>query len=93
MQNKIRIISKAVHCEINLTADDWALYDLPGRDAAAHQLNLDIQAALAQGNVSACYKALKRQAEFGAADTEGFDVVYSILENTGMIAGDIRETT
>lgn len=84
---KIQILRRAVYCQINLTADDWGLYDMPGRDIVAKNLNEDMQVCLEMGNARGCYRALSRFAEFGADDTEGRDTVNTILHNVGL--GDL----
>jgi hypothetical protein len=84
---KIQVLRRAVYCQLNLTADDWGLYDLEGRDDVAKTLNDIIRAYLETGNAQGCYRALRSYAEFGAADTEGYDTVHTILHNVGL--GDL----
>jgi hypothetical protein len=69
---------------LSLTADQWQLYRLDGREAAARSLNIEVESAI---NSSAdrwqadplIRDALRRWSDFGAADTEGEDVADDIL--------------
>ena len=70
---------------VNLTAGQWALYDIPGRDSAAAKLNRASEAALnscgTRGEAEALIAlALDEQSYFGASDTEGYDVMYDLLD-------------
>jgi hypothetical protein len=70
---------------LTLTADQWALYHIPGRDEAAQGLNRDVAQAInnALGPHDAhqgCERALDRYREYGAADTEGYNVMYSVMQ-------------
>lgn len=70
--------------ELTLTADDWALYHIDGRDFAAYSLNRAIERAInlgasvdeARGRVA---KALDDHRNYGADDTEGWVVATRIL--------------
>jgi hypothetical protein len=84
---KIQVLRRAVYCQLNLSADDWGLYDLEGRDGVAKTINDMIQVCLETGNVRGCFRALSSYAEFGAADTEGYDTLYTIMHNVGL--GDL----
>lgn len=75
-------ISKAV--SLSLTADDWGLYDIEGRDDVAICLNQAVSVALtwsdkpvARGKIE---KALEEYSKWGAADTEGYDTVQRIWD-------------
>lgn len=64
---------------VRLTAEDWQLYDLPGRDEAALRLNIAlIEAANAHSTAGAAWEAfapaMRREAKFGACDSEGWAV-------------------
>lgn len=71
---------------IALTAEQWALYrDKEGRDKAASALSAGAEQAI---NSSAnrheaemkIAKLLEAHADFGAADTEGYSVMYDLLD-------------
>jgi hypothetical protein len=71
---------------IALTADQWALYrEQEGRDVAASLLSAGAEQAI---NSSAnrheaerrIAKLLEAHAAFGAADTEGYSVMYDLLD-------------
>lgn len=70
---------------VKLTADQWQLYDLAGRDHAAADLNRTCESALntcstRTGAYGIMYQALQRNAAFGAADTEGDAMVMRLLD-------------
>lgn len=62
---------------VALTASHWELYDLPGRDDAAKRLNAAFAEAVnasatAADALKAFTPALRRESNFGAADSEGW---------------------
>jgi len=82
------ISSDHVHIEktiyLSLTADEWALYHIDGRDDAADGLNKAVSVALnnfykgvAIGKIE---EALGEYSYWGANDTEGHVVVRQILD-------------
>jgi hypothetical protein len=83
MKEKIKPISISVRAEINLTADDWSLYDEPGRDEAAAKMNREIERLLAEGKIGGLYKALSIGRKWGATDSEGYDVLAYVIESLG----------
>jgi hypothetical protein len=82
--NGVQIIKTV---DLTLTADQWELYDIPGRDGAAFQLNRALEEIIndpeipQDKKIARCYKILGGFAEYGAADSEGYYVVGSILES------------
>lgn len=81
---KIEVHSRTVRAvvSLSLSADDWALYSLPGRDEAAELLNREIEAMLAEGAAPGRIVAvLSRPAfsRFGASDTEPRGVLFDII--------------
>ena len=77
---------------LRLTADDWALYDLPGRDLIAECLNREVAAAIntPSSNRDAAQKeaggVLNAFAKYGADDTEGWYTLEDIF--TRVYAGE-----
>ena len=70
--------------DLSLSADDWGLYGLPGRDRAADGLNLlvsqSINAALNRAEArEKCTQHLDQFRAFGAADSEGRAMLGQIL--------------
>lgn len=71
---------------LNLTADDWQLYhSIVGKDAAAADLNKQIAEAINNSSNAKearvkCDPVLRKHEKFGAADTEGFEMLEHILE-------------
>lgn len=57
--------------ELSLSADEWSLYNIEGRDAAALAINSGVAEALNAGNPRAAHAVLRSFEDFGAADTEG----------------------
>jgi hypothetical protein len=90
---KIEVYSRTVRAvvSLNLGADDWQLYDEPGRDEAATELNRSIEGLLAEGAApesAAFWAVLNRPhlVKLGAADSEGYAVLHSILRAAGVVA-------
>ena len=82
---KTEIIVRA-NVELSLTADDWELYDLPHRGKVAEELNRAIECLLAEGAPLSRLRAvlsLPGYARLGAADTEGYAVLYDVLKAVG----------
>ena len=82
------MISDHVYIEktisLSLTADEWALYHIDGRDAAALCLNQAVSVALTWSDKPLARvkiaKALEEYSKWGANDTEGHVVVRQILD-------------
>lgn len=73
--------------EAVFSADDWQLYDDPGRDAAAASINRVFSEAVNSGKTRSeveklTYAELLNQRDFGAADSEGMWFLQDILEAT-----------
>jgi len=74
--------------KLDYTADDWALYDLFGRQYAAREINKRIEAALnAHPNpeqqviaLRVCLSVLADWKLYGAADTEGYHALQGIFD-------------
>lgn len=85
---KLELVSIKVKLKLNLTADDWQLYNnVSGRNLAARRLNRAIEKKLAAGDLGSLYEPLSLYRKWGAADTEGCIVVARILDQIG-INGD-----
>jgi hypothetical protein len=70
--------------KVELTANQWALYDMIGRDAAARALNRMAEEALntctTKGEAAQVIAAAQdKYSNFGAADSEGYDVMDELL--------------
>jgi hypothetical protein len=70
--------------KVELTANQWALYDMIGRDAAARALNRMAEEALntctTTGEAAQVIAAAQdKYSNFGAADSEGYDVMDELL--------------
>ena len=82
------MISDHVHIEkvvtLSLTADDWELYHIDGREQTASNLNQAVSVALNSFNQVAARKkieeALDKYSKWGAADTEGHATVQRIWD-------------
>lgn len=83
MKEKIKPVRISVHAEINLTADDWSLYDEPGREEAAAKMNRMVECLLAEGKIHRLGDALDIGAKWGARDSEGWHVIAYIIESLG----------
>ena len=69
---------------LSLTADDWGLYNIDGRDDVAIYLNQAVSIALNWSDKPVARvkieKALEEFSKWGAADTEGYDTVQQIRD-------------
>ncbi len=69
---------------LSLTADDWGLYHIDGRDAAALCLNQAVSVALTWSDKPLARvkiaKALEEYSKWGSNDTEGHATVRQILD-------------
>lgn len=78
--SKVYVRGFYFHTLITLTPDDWQLYDRPGRDDAAWNMNRELENCLREGNLTDIYsRVLKPYTEFGATDTEPRYVIEGIL--------------
>lgn len=82
------MISDHVHIakivSLSLTADDWALYDIEGREDVALILNEAVSVALTWSDKPLARvkiaKALEEYSKWGANDTEGHATVQRIWD-------------
>lgn len=73
--------------KLDLTADDWQLYSVFGRDYVAREMNQKIQHILNDNNLPGqrtyaeqlCFGVLRDWIKYGANDTEGRSVLQSII--------------
>lgn len=79
--SKIKLNNICIDVDINLTADDWQLYHIEGRDKAAADLNALMESKLFAGDLNNIYDILGDYSKFGAADSEGYDTVRRILRS------------
>jgi len=69
------------HITLALTADDWSLfYSMQGRDAAAEAINKGVADALNEGRLDKAQAVLQAFGEYGAADSEGWNLLSHIVE-------------
>lgn len=67
---------------LNLSADDWQLYGLEGREEVAQQLNRELEERINKAETRREFKhgdLLSKHSDFGASDSEGFAMVEHIL--------------
>ena len=81
--SKLILESIKIKVKLGLTADDWQLYNLPGRDRAAKGLNRAVERKLARGEINSLTQVLYPYSKWGAADTEGFHTLERILDQLG----------
>lgn len=77
-------LTYTAHVDINMTANDWQLYRIDGRDEAAISLNADMKELLnGSSDIDECRLAipaiLNRYSDYGAADSEGYQVANELL--------------
>lgn len=83
-ENKIEVISNP-QVRLFLTADDWQLYSgtgYEGRDHVAEVLNCDIAKVINDTDgrkMDRCANVLGQWSHYGAADTEGYDMLRTIF--------------
>ena len=83
-------ITKTITITVHATADDWQLYDLPGREDAAITLNQRFAELVNKGTRGSEVRngmRLSDYANLGAADTE---VRYFVEDLLGRTFGDER---
>ena len=80
------VIVKSRQIELTASADDWGLYDVPGRELAADCMNAALVDATAWSGATrravsdAAERMMKRFSEFGAMDSEGWQALDRILD-------------
>ena len=78
-------ITKTITITVHATADDWQLYDLPGRDDAAIALNQRFEELVNKGAKRSEVRngmRLSDYANLGAVDTEVRYFVEDLLDRT-----------
>lgn len=78
-------VTKSIKVTVHATADDWQLYDKPGRMEAARALNRRFEELVNSGATRSEVRdgmPLNDFAAYGAADTEGFNFVEDLLDKT-----------
>ena len=78
-------ITKTITITVHATADDWQLYDLPGRDDAAIALNQRFEELVNKGATRSEVlngMRLSDYANLGATDTEVRYFVEDLLDRT-----------
>lgn len=80
-------IVKTVTVMVDASADDWELYDGPGREDAARALNGGFMELVNQGYKRAevergMWPKLREYSELGAADSEGIRFLELLLDKT-----------
>ena len=82
--SKIQVVNNP-KVSLSLTADDWQLYGYRGREIAAENLNRRIESAINsalephENKFRRCTEALDNWSHYGAADTEGYDMLRTIF--------------
>lgn len=77
---QVTVLSRSIECRIDMTADDWALYHYPDREAVAKKINAGVESALRNGgDWPECEAALRPFAHWGVCDTEGFAALDAVL--------------
>jgi len=82
----MRVI-KAISITIDASADDWDLYDKPGRYEAAIALNEHFEKLVNRGCTrdemeKGMFPKMEEYSEFGAIDTEGISFLKLLLDKT-----------
>ena len=75
-----------IEAEINLKADHWELYHMPGRDQAAEQLNRALEQHLRTTGLAGVEQVLRPFSAFGATDSEGYNTLAWVLQQLGIDA-------
>lgn len=83
-QPKVQLQTIKIKAKINLTADDWQLYSIPGRDTAARRINRAMERKLAKGELRSLTDILLPYAKWGACDSEGYHAIYEVLRRLGL---------
>lgn len=78
---------------VTFDADEWELYDEPGREDAARAINQAFEVAVNGGSsqedvAKATIKMMNKYASFGAADTEGYSMLNRLLKK--VYGGDAK---
>ena len=67
---------------LNLSADDWQLYNIAGRERVAQELNRELEERLNKATTRSEFHygdLLSKHSQYGASDSEGFAMVEHIL--------------
>jgi hypothetical protein len=76
---KIKIRSTV---ELNLSADDWSLYGMKGREEIAKKLNRELEERINKATSRSEFEygnLLSQYSDYGASDSEGFQMVEHVL--------------
>lgn len=79
-------ISRRATVKANFTADQWQLFEMPGRDEAAADLNRALEQAIAEPDSDAnsvfafMAKVQEKHAALGAQDSEPDDLIQIVVE-------------
>jgi hypothetical protein len=68
--------------KLNLSADNWQLYGVEGREKAARELNRELEKRINNAATRSEFKwegLLTPYSEYGASDSEGYHMVEHIL--------------
>ena len=70
--------------KLDMFADDWGLYDKPGRDLAARTLTICLESALNEGLSKSqvadkMVTMMRHYSDFGANDSEGYHTLEDVL--------------
>lgn len=79
------VMIKNFQIEFNLTADQWGLYDIPGRDHAAYALNKHLPPLIEEYIANQCQgphpsRFFSNLSMYGATDSDAHRVLDRILE-------------
>jgi hypothetical protein len=71
--------------ELQMSADDWELYDMDGREEAAIAITKTLEQALNEGLprhevLGKVLPVMDKYMEFGATDSEGYRTLEYVLE-------------
>lgn len=83
-QPKVQLQGIKIKAKINLTADDWQLYSIPGRNTAARRMNRAMERKLAKGELGSLLDILEPYSKWGACDSESYHTVYAVLRRLGL---------
>lgn len=83
-QPKVQLQGIKIKARLNLTADDWQLYSIPGRETAARRLNRAMERKLAKGEIGSLLDILPPYSKWGACDSEGYHTIYAVLQRLGL---------
>lgn len=78
-------VKRTIDLILELTADDWQLYDIPDRDFVAKKLNRGLELAVAVSGTrseaeTAFAPTMKKYSHWGASDSEGYHMMAHVLD-------------